>query len=144
MIEKNYGWKLVKITDGDTIKFEIPDNPYMPRALRFISIRLLELDTGEITRRANCQQEIDWAKKAKTFLESLIDKAQSLEIEDLKWGKYGGRCLGKVYITIDNKRYNISQLMVENQCGIFYDGKKKNKTYWCENHHKIDEYCTTQ
>jgi len=131
---KDLGWKFMRVIDGDTIEFEIPKNPYLTDSLRKISLRLLGLDTPEKNFLAKCAQEKELGLKATNFTKDVMKLAETIELSDLQWDKYGGRVDGAITVSIRNKnkeliRINLVELLMKNKCAVPYDGGKKSS--WC-------------
>lgn len=89
-----------------------------------ISVRLLGIDTYEIKPKLNIlnrDEHIKKAKLAKEYLESLIlNKIVFVEFSNSKFDPYS-RPLVNIYI--DN--VNVTELLIKNKHGIYYDGHKK-------------------
>jgi micrococcal nuclease len=118
-----YNWKIIKVTDGDTVVFEAP---FMPAPLKpQLSIRVLGVDTPEKAPRAQCKKEELAAVAASAFTKKTIAEAKSIQIELKQHDKYGGRVLGDVFV--DGKR--LSQLLIDNGHARPYYGEKKES--WC-------------
>lgn len=118
-----YNWKIIKVTDGDTVVFEAP---FMPAPLKpQLSIRVLGVDTPEKAPRALCEKEELAAIAASSFTKKMVAEAKTIQIEIKEHDKYGGRVLGDVFL--DGKR--LSQLLIENGHARPYYGEKKQS--WC-------------
>jgi endonuclease YncB( thermonuclease family) len=118
-----YNWKIIKVTDGDTVVFEAP---FMPAPLKpQLSIRVLGVDTPEKAPRALCEKEELAAIAASSFTKKMVAEAKTVQIEIKEHDKYGGRVLGDVFL--DGKR--LSQLLIENGHARPYYGEKKQS--WC-------------
>ena len=113
--------------DGDTCYVEI-DGKIRHENGELIKIRLLELDTPEISK-PKCDQELEWGLKARDYVNNLIENAKSIEIEtDFSIdNKYFNRILA--HLIVDGE--NVSALLVKNGLGVVY--KKGHKMDWCEN-----------
>ena len=97
--------------DGDTCKFDIPDVP--PVFGKNLSIRIRGIDTPEI--RGKCENEKVLAKKAKEFINFLMNKATTIEIKNVERGKYF-RVVADVYV--DGK--SIAEYMIQNNYALPY------------------------
>ena len=118
-----YNWKIIRVTDGDTVVFEAP---FMPAPLKpQLSIRVLGVDTPEKAPRALCEKEELAAIAASSFTKKMVAEAKTVQIEIKEHDKYGGRVLGDVFL--DGKR--LSQLLIENGHARPYYGQKKES--WC-------------
>lgn len=97
--------------DGDTCKFDIPDVPDVFG--KGLSIRIRGIDTPEI--RGKCENEKIMAKKAKEFINFLMNKATTIEIKNVERGKYF-RVVADVYV--DGK--SIADYMIQNNYALPY------------------------
>ena len=123
---------IVSVYDGDTIKTYIP----LPTPLNKMSIRLLGIDTPEnpaasyaVTGklgRASCVKEAELALEAKAVVKTMADGAPYMTVDDYKWGKYGGRIVGKVYI----EGIDVAAKLIQMGLAVEYNGGKKTKD-WC-------------
>ena len=118
-----YDYKVVKVSDGDTVVFEAP---FMPAPLKpQLSLRVLGVDTPEKGGRAACPEEAAAAEKASAFTKNLVANAKKIQIELKEHDKFGGRVLGDVII--DGQR--LSELLIKNGHARAYFGEKK--ASWC-------------
>ncbi|USO02177.1 MAG: thermonuclease family protein [Alphaproteobacteria bacterium] len=136
---KDLGWKFTKVLDGDTFSFELPKNPALTPKLRKLSVRVLGIDTPEKGFRGKCEQEKILGQKATDFAKDLFDFVDAIELLDLKWDKYGGRVNATVIITIKDKKYNYTELLIQNKCAFSYDGGTKQS--WCEPKIDLEKCC---
>jgi micrococcal nuclease len=119
-----YSWKVVRVVDGDTVKFEVN---FLPKELgKLISVRVSGIDTPEKGKRAKCPKEAALAQKATEFTKSAIARAKKIDVKLLSWDKYGGRVLG--YIMIDG--VNLGHLLITADLAKPYQGGKKES--WCD------------
>lgn len=119
-----YEWKVVKVLDGDTIKFEAD---WMPKPLKpEVSIRILGIDTPEKKPRNKCEQEDTLAQKASAFTKEAVGKGKKIEVKLESHDKYGGRMLG--YVIIDGK--NLGDALIANGLARSYHGEAKSS--WCQ------------
>lgn len=117
---------IVDVYDGDTIKTEVP----LPPPLNKISIRIAGIDTPERKHRAKCENERVKAEEAKKFLQGIVSASDGIMyVANFKWGKYGGRIVGDVYIA----GIDIKKAMIDNGYAIPYDGGTKLNP-WCARH----------
>ena len=97
-----YDWKIIKVIDGDTVKFEAN---FLPDPLRKqLNLRVLGIDTPEKGKRAECDSERELSKKASQFTKDFIASGKPYILLE-NWGKFGGRVLGDVIV--DEKRLSI-------------------------------------
>jgi endonuclease YncB( thermonuclease family) len=118
-----YTWKVEKVIDGDTIKFQVP---FLPAPLKpVLSVRILGVDTPEKKPRNKCDKENALAQKASTYVIETVAKANVVQVKLVSWDKYGGRVLGDVIV--DGK--SLSELLIQNGHARAYFGEKKSD--WC-------------
>lgn len=118
-----YDFKVLKVSDGDTVVFEAP---FMPAPLKpQLSLRVLGVDTPEKGARAACPSEAAAAEKASAFTKNAVANAKNIQIELKEHDKFGGRVLGDVIL--DGQR--LSELLIKNGHARAYFGEKK--ASWC-------------
>ena len=118
-----YDFKILKVSDGDTVVFEAP---FMPAPLKpQLSLRVLGVDTPEKGTRAGCPSEAKAAEAASAFTKNLVANAKSIKVELKEHDKFGGRVLGD--LIVDGQR--LSALLIENGHARAYFGEKK--ASWC-------------
>ena len=119
-----YDFKVLKVSDGDTVVFEAP---FMPAPLKpQLSLRVLGVDTPEKGARAGCPSEAKAAEAASAFTKNLVANATSIKVELKEHDKFGGRVLGD--LIVDGQK--LSALLIENGHARPYFGEKKKS--WCE------------
>ena len=119
-----YTWKLVKVIDGDTVKFEVG---FLPKELgNNIAVRVLGVDTPEKAPRAKCEKEAELGKKATEFTKKVVTEAKVIDVQLKSWDKYGGRVLGT--ITLDGK--DLTKMLIDAGLARAYFGEKKSD--WCK------------
>lgn len=122
---ERYHFKISKVVDGDTL--EIDSSSFcLPQSLR-LSVRVSNVDTPEKGYRAKCDQEKELAKQASEYTKKLVKNAKTISFEEVKWDKYGGRILARVFI--DDQP--LDQLLIEKGLAREYHGGKKES--WCLN-----------
>lgn len=118
----NYKWKVTDVVDGDTINIEMRK---LPKELS-MKVRVYGIDTPEHGWRAKCDSERELAKQAKEFTAKLINDAKKVYFTDVKWDKYGGRIVAKVFVDGND----LSQMLISNGLAKPYFGDKKSS--WCD------------
>lgn len=117
--------KVVDVYDGDTCKVVFRLNKKIYRW----NIRLDGYDTPEMRpskSKANRDEEIAAAKKAKEYLKSLVmNDDQLVYIKCGEFDKYG-RLLGVLFINKDDKE-SVNQKMIKEGHGYEYHGGTKKK-----------------
>ena len=122
-ISNPYDYKIIRVSDGDTVVFEAP---FMPAPLKpQLSLRVLGVDTPEKGSRAQCPNEDALAQKASAFTKDTVATAKKVQIEIKEHDKFGGRVLGDVII--DGQR--LSKMLIDNGLARAYFGEKKQS--WC-------------
>lgn len=118
--EQSYGNAMVKkverVYDGDTIVVDLYDLPEIIG--EDISIRIDDIDTPELRAKNKLIKRL--AYRAREFLRIKVDQARSIELRNLKRGKYF-RLVADVYLD----GINIGELMVSAGYAVKYDGGKK-------------------
>lgn len=117
-------YKITRVLDGDTVEIAAP---FLPKELKqSLLLRMAGIDTPEIGGKAKCLLENKLAQQAKEFIQNEIAKSKQVNVVLVKWDKYGGRVIGKIFV--DGK--NLSDIMIASKLAYAYDGKKKRS--WCE------------
>ena len=123
---KNYGSVVVSevtsIYDGDTFRANIQEYPEIIGYR--IGIRVNGIDTPEM--RGKCQKEKMLAKKAKQFSVEKLRGAKTIELRNMKRGKYF-RIVADVYV--DGK--SLGGMLIDQELAVVYDGGHKAKD-WCK------------
>jgi micrococcal nuclease len=117
-------YDITRVIDGDTVEIAVDflPSPLPPK----LSIRVLGIDTPEKAPRAQCEAEAELAKQASAFTKNAVASAGKIDIEILKWDKYGGRVLGYVYL--DGQSLGI--MLIAANLARPYKGDAKQS--WCE------------
>ena len=119
-----YDWKVTKVVDGDTVKFEAP---WVPDPIKKeLSIRVYGVDTPEKGFRGQCDKEKAAGEAATAFTKAMIKKGKSIKIAISDWDKFGGRVLGDVIV--DGK--SLRRELIANGHAREYYGEKKQS--WCD------------
>jgi endonuclease YncB( thermonuclease family) len=118
-------YKVLRVLDGDTVEIAAP---FLPKELKqSLLLRMEGIDTPEIGGKAKCPLENKLAQQAKEIIQNEIAKAKQVNVVIVKWDKYGGRVIGKIFV--DNK--NLSDIMIASKLAYAYAGKGKKKD-WCQ------------
>lgn len=123
-LAKDYQWKVLEVTDGDTLKVQIEGFP--EELANHLSVRVLGIDTPEKNFRANCPEENNLGHDATDYTKSLVSNGKVIIFNNIKWDKYGGRILATV--TIDGK--NLGDELIKAKLAREYHGDKKKS--WCK------------
>jgi micrococcal nuclease len=118
-----YDYKILRVTDGDTI---VISADYLPKPLKpQLSLRIFGVDTPEKGFRAKCATESQRGTDATNYTKKVIAEAKSIKVVIKDWDKYGGRVLGD--IIVDGK--SLRNLLINNNYAREYYGDKKQS--WC-------------
>jgi endonuclease YncB( thermonuclease family) len=121
-----YEWKVLRTVDGDSLEIA---NQFLPEELKLF-VRAKGVDTPEKAPSAKCEKENILAQKASNYTKNLIEKAQKnhqkITFTEIKWDKYGGRIVAKVFIN----NIDLAQELIKNGLGRVYFGDKKKS--WCD------------
>lgn len=113
--------EVTSVYDGDTFRANIES--FHPVIGKRIGIRVSGVDTPEM--KGKCKKEKKLARRAKQFTVSFLRNAKTIELKNIKRGKYF-RIVADVYA--DGK--NLSESLISNKLGVKYYGGKKSKN-WC-------------
>ena len=83
------GWRFMEAVDGDTLAFAVDA---LPPALSRVLVRVRGVDTPE-RRRPKCEWERRAGKAATACTAAALEAARTIDLADMKWGKYSGRVL---------------------------------------------------
>lgn len=117
-------YEITRVIDGDTVEIAVDflPSPLPPK----LSIRVMGIDTPEKAPRAQCDAEAALAKKASAFTKNAVANATEIEVDILKWDKYGGRVLGEIYID----HQSLAEMLIAAKLARPYKGDAKQS--WCE------------
>ncbi len=123
-IKAYYGTTLTLdyVYDGDTVKATLVT---LPDQLKQISLRINGIDTPEV--RTSCINEKEKGYDARDFLALKISQAEKIEVNLIKWGKFGGRIIAD--IILDGRQ--VRDIMIESGHAVAYDGGRKTHN-WCD------------
>ena len=113
--------EVTSIYDGDTFRVNIDGYPALIGSR--MGIRVNGIDTPEM--RGKCQQEKTLARAAKQFTVAQLRAAKTIELRNMKRGKYF-RVVADVYV--DGK--DLGKMLIERGLAVVYDGGHKAKD-WC-------------
>jgi micrococcal nuclease len=117
-------YEITRVIDGDTVEIAVDflPSPLPPK----LSIRVIGIDTPEKAPRAQCDAEAAKAQAASKFTKQAVANATEVDIDLLKWDKYGGRVLADVYL--DNQ--SLGEMLIAAGLARPYKGDAKQS--WCE------------
>lgn len=108
--------RVVDVYDGDTCTIILLINRKTPFKIK---LRILGIDTPE---KARCGDHEKQAGKAVAEYTQKLIHDMILNVELDRWGKYGGRILGHLYLPDGT---TLSQHLIDNKLGKPYMGQKK-------------------
>jgi len=114
-----YSWRVVEVTDGDSLTVELPE---LPPELRHVGVRLANVDAPEI--RGDCQAEKDAARKARAALRDLLATGP-VDVCPIEWEKYG-----RILATVWAGQIDVGEELVRLGLARPYDGRTRSS--WCE------------
>jgi len=117
-----YRWKIIEVTDGDTLRVEAP---FLPKELK-LSVRVNNVDTPEKGARAKCDKEAKLGDAATKLTKRLVNSSQDIAFYNIKWDKFGGRVLADVELDGANLATSLIKAGVARE----YHGEKKKS--WCK------------
>jgi micrococcal nuclease len=117
-------YEITRVIDGDTVEIAVD---FLPAPLPpKLSIRVMGIDTPEKAPRAQCDAEAALAKKASAFTKDAVANAKEIDVQILKWDKYGGRALADVFLD----HQSLAQSLISAGLARPYKGDAKQS--WCE------------
>lgn len=117
-------YEITRVIDGDTLEIAVDflPEPLPPK----LSIRVMGIDTPERAPRAQCDAEAAKAQAASKFTKNAVANAIEVDIDLLKWDKYGGRVLADVYLD----HQSLAESLIAAGLARPYKGDAKQS--WCE------------
>ena len=120
----NYGaltvTEIISVYDGDTFRANL--KPIHPIISQNIGIRVSGIDTPEI--RGKCDKEKKLAQLAKQFTKSFLLSGSTIELRNIKRGKYF-RIVADVYVD----GISLTNELIKAELGYPYEGGTK--VSWC-------------
>jgi endonuclease YncB( thermonuclease family) len=113
--------KVVSVTDGDTLRVDVPGWPDIVG--RDMPVRVAGIDAPEV--RGECTDEIKLARRATDLSESLLTRADQVELREIRRGKYF-RLLAEVWVDGEN----LGDRLIEAGLARVYHGKSRKS--WCD------------
>ena len=113
--------RVTSIYDGDTFRVDIKQYPEIIG--KRIPVRVADVDTPEM--RGECKKEKELARQAKQFTVEVLRGAKTIELRNMRRGKYF-RIVADVYVNNNS----LSRLLIKNGLGVAYYGGKKQHD-WC-------------
>jgi len=117
-------YEITRVIDGDTVEIAVD---FLPAPLPpKLSIRVMGIDTPEKAPRAQCDAEAALARKASAFTKDAVANAKEIDVQILRWDKYGGRALADVFLD----HQSLAQSLISAGLARPYKGDAKQS--WCE------------
>lgn len=120
-----YDMVVTKVIDGDTIKVDV-SSWILPEFGNEMSIRVNGIDTPEKGWRGKCEAEKALGEEATNFAKSVIKAGDTIQVNVIGWGKWGGRFIGEISVNGED----FAQMQIDRGYAKPYDGGTK--TSWCE------------
>lgn len=111
-----YHAELIKVVDGDTVDLKVDQGFHSYTHIRF---RLNGIDAPELRG-----EEKQAGLAAKAFLIETLTKANAIEVESTKTGKWG-RWLADIYIEYEGMSVSVNELMITSGHAKPYNGGKR-------------------
>lgn len=115
--------RIIKVYDGDTCTALVTVGTEIIK----IRLRLAGIDTPELKdepghKRSRKERELAEAAQRR-LAELVLEKIILIEIKS--WDKYGGRVVADLYINVDSKEENVSNILLNEGYAHVYNGGKK-------------------
>ena len=115
--------EVIEVIDGDNFKGKVELWPNQHVETNF---RINGIDTPESNYLAKCEDEWEAGIRAWSFSPYALHNAGTVSVDNVSFGKFGGRVLADV--AIDG--VNMANLLIESGNAREYHGKKKSD--WCK------------
>jgi len=116
--------KVIDIYDADTVTVIVP---FCESHFK-VKCRLSGIDAAELRTKNEEEKKVGY--EGKKFLSDLILN-KVIWIRFGGWGKYGGRMIGTLFLTLDdmmNER-SVNNMLIEKGYAYHYDGKTKKRKF---------------
>ena len=110
---------LDRVIDGDTIDamIDLGFDVHVKKRIRFMGINTPESRTRDLEEKAR-------GLAAKDRLKAILEGANTIQLTSHGVGKYG-RCLGELFIELENEAVNLNQLLISEGHATEYFGGKR-------------------
>jgi endonuclease YncB( thermonuclease family) len=114
--------KVISVYDADTVTIVLPFSDKFYK----VKCRLYGIDSAE--KRTKNKDEKKVALESTKWLSDLI-KDKIIWVKCGKWGKYGGRMIGELFMSKEDIELNVSinEMIIKKGYAYKYNGKKKIK-----------------
>ena len=110
---------LDRVIDGDTIDamIDLGFDVHVKKRIRFMGINTPESRTRDLEEKKR-------GLAAKARVEELLNKCSCITLKSHGSGKFG-RCLGELFIELENEAVNLNQLLIsEGHAEAYFGGKR--------------------
>tara|TARA_R100000995_G_C3484088_1_gene126008 strand:- start:2781 stop:3134 length:354 start_codon:yes stop_codon:yes gene_type:complete len=110
---------LDRVVDGDTIDamIDLGFDVHVKKRIRFMGINTPESRTRDLEEKKR-------GLAAKARVEELLNKCSCITLKSHGSGKFG-RCLGELFIELENEAVNLNQLLISEGHATEYFGGKR-------------------
>ena len=115
----NYTITLDRVIDGDTIDamIDLGFDVHIKKRIRFMGINTPESRTRDLEEKAR-------GLAAKDRVKELLEECNCITLQSHGSGKYG-RCLGELFIELNDETVNLNQLLISEGHAVEYFGGKR-------------------
>jgi len=112
----------LRVIDGDTIEVNVH---IWPQLLQKTKLRLIGINTPEKRGKKISDCEKKTGQKATNFTQKWLTNVKSVNVSEIKLGKYAGRVLGK----LSKNKQDLGKALIKAGHAKPYDGGKRKP--WC-------------
>ncbi len=130
-----YNMLVVRVIDGDTVYGYIDTSD--PVVAVRVNLRLIGIDAPERKSRAKCVAEARKGEAARTYLNSILNRAisnrsrQLARVCHMKRAKYATRRLGRLEVRLRNGWVDMNKLLLNKGYAFRYSGGSRGNA-WCD------------
>ena len=114
-----YTITLDRVIDGDTVDamIDLGFDVHVKKRIRFMGINTPESRTRDLEEKAR-------GLAAKDRVKELLEECNCITLQSHGSGKYG-RCLGELFIELNDETVNLNQLLISEGHAVEYFGGKR-------------------
>tara|TARA_R110002110_G_scaffold9137_3_gene45001 strand:+ start:1158 stop:1511 length:354 start_codon:yes stop_codon:yes gene_type:complete len=114
-----YTITLDRVIDGDTVDamIDLGFDVHVKKRIRFMGINTPESRTRDLEEKAR-------GLAAKDRVKELLEECDCITLQSHGSGKYG-RCLGELFIELNDETVNLNQLLISEGHAVEYFGGKR-------------------
>tara|TARA_R110000824_G_scaffold146364_1_gene315165 strand:- start:2 stop:355 length:354 start_codon:yes stop_codon:yes gene_type:complete len=114
-----YTITLDRVIDGDTVDamIDLGFDVHIKKRIRFMGINTPESRTRDLEEKAR-------GLAAKDRVKELLEECDCITLQSHGSGKYG-RCLGELFIELNDETVNLNQLLISEGHAVEYFGGKR-------------------